>query len=76
MYVVGGAAIALAFDERRSTRDVDASFEPKREIYDAAAEIADELGLRRSSRPGSPLLRRRIVRRNVAISAPARRDTA
>ena len=45
MYVVGGAAIALAFDERRSTRDVDAVFEPKRAIYDAAAEIADELGL-------------------------------
>ncbi len=45
MYVVGGAAIALAFDERRSTRDVDAVFEPKREIYDAAAAIADERGL-------------------------------
>ena len=24
MYIVGGAAIALAFDERRSTRDIDA----------------------------------------------------
>jgi len=45
MYVVGGAAIALAFDERRSTRDVDAVFEPKRAIYDAAAEIAAELDL-------------------------------
>ena len=45
MYVVGGAAIALAFDERRSTRDVDAVFEPKRAIYDAAAEMAAELDL-------------------------------
>ena len=45
MYVVGGAAIALAFDERRSTRDVDAVFEPKREIYEAAAGIANERGL-------------------------------
>ena len=45
MYVVGGAAIALAFDERRSTRDIDAVFEPKRAIYDAAADIANELGL-------------------------------
>jgi len=45
MYVVGGAAIALAFDERRSTRDIDAVFEPKRAIYDAAAEIANERGL-------------------------------
>lgn len=40
MYVVGGAAIALAFDERRSTRDIDAVFEPKLEIYAAAAELA------------------------------------
>ena len=45
MYVVGGAAIALTFDERRSTRDIDAVFEPKRAIYDAAAEIAQERGL-------------------------------
>lgn len=45
MYVVGGAAIALAFDERRSTRDVDAVFEPKGAIYDAAAEIGAERGL-------------------------------
>jgi len=45
MYVVGGAAIALAFDERRSTRDIDAVFEPKSAIYDAAAAIAAERGL-------------------------------
>ncbi|MCI0636425.1 MAG: hypothetical protein L0206_21285, partial [Actinobacteria bacterium] len=45
MYVVGGAAIALAFDARRSTRDVDAVFEPKIEIYRAAALVAEELGL-------------------------------
>lgn len=40
MYVVGGAAIALAYDARRSTRDVDAVFEPKGAIYSAAAEVA------------------------------------
>jgi len=45
MYVVGGAAIALTFDEGRSTRDIDAVFEPKRAIYDAAAEIAGERDL-------------------------------
>ncbi|MGA8744763.1 MAG: DUF6036 family nucleotidyltransferase [Solirubrobacterales bacterium] len=45
MYVVGGAAIALAFDERRSTRDIDAIFEPKSVVYDAAAVIAEQLGL-------------------------------
>jgi predicted nucleotidyltransferase len=47
MYVVGGAAIALAFDERRSTRDIDAVFEPKSVVYEAAAVVADQLGLPR-----------------------------
>ncbi len=45
MYVVGGAAIALAFDARRSTHDIDAVFEPKTEIYKIAAEIAAEQDL-------------------------------
>jgi hypothetical protein len=45
MYVVGGAAIALAFDNRRSTRDIDAVFEPKTAIYEVAGELADERGL-------------------------------
>ncbi len=42
MYVVGGAAIALAFDERRATRDIDAVFEPKGIVYEAAASVAEE----------------------------------
>jgi len=37
--------MALAFDARRTTRDVDAVFEPKSEIYDAAAEVAQRLDL-------------------------------
>ncbi|MDP2709995.1 MAG: DUF6036 family nucleotidyltransferase [Solirubrobacteraceae bacterium] len=45
MYVVGGAAIALAYDARRATRDIDAVFEPKTAIYEAAAEIAGRRGL-------------------------------
>jgi hypothetical protein len=45
MYVVGGAAIALAFDERRATRDIDAVFEPKNLVYEAAATVADRLDL-------------------------------
>lgn len=45
MYVVGGAAIALAFDERRSTRDIDAVFEPKGVVYEAAASVGEQRGL-------------------------------
>jgi hypothetical protein len=45
MYVVGGAAIALAFDERRATRDVDAVFEPKSAVYEAAAVVGAERNL-------------------------------
>lgn len=45
LYLVGGAAIALAYDFRRTTRDLDAVFEPKMIIYDAAHRIANEMGL-------------------------------
>jgi len=45
MYVVGGAAIALAYDSRRSTRDIDGVFEPKAAVYEAAGEVAEQLAL-------------------------------
>ena len=45
LYIVGGAAIAMAFDARRATRDIDAVFEPKQEIYAAADAVGEELGL-------------------------------
>lgn len=45
LYVVGGAAIALAFDRRRSTRDIDAVFEPKMTIYEEAEAVAEDLAL-------------------------------
>jgi hypothetical protein len=45
MYVVGGAAIALAFDERRATRDIDAVFVPKAEVYAAAGRVGESRGL-------------------------------
>ncbi|OGW59298.1 MAG: hypothetical protein A2V83_10000 [Nitrospirae bacterium RBG_16_64_22] len=45
LYLVGGAAMALAFDARHATKDVDAVFAPKSEIYEAAREIAKEFGL-------------------------------
>lgn len=46
MFVVGGAAMALAYNTRRATRDIDAVFEPTMVVYEAAARIAgnhDEL---------------------------------
>jgi hypothetical protein len=40
VFLVGGAALALAYDGRRATRDVDAVFKPKEEVYAAAAAVA------------------------------------
>lgn len=40
MFVVGGAAMALAYNTRRSTRDIDGVFEPKAVVYEAAARVA------------------------------------
>jgi hypothetical protein len=45
IFIVGGAAMALAYSTRRVTKDIDAVFEPKSAIYTAAAKVADDLGL-------------------------------
>lgn len=45
LFVVGGAAMALAFNRRRVTRDIDGIFEPKLDVYAESARMADELGL-------------------------------
>jgi hypothetical protein len=45
IFIVGGAAMALAYSTRRVTRDIDAVFEPKAVIYEAAAQVAEDLGL-------------------------------
>lgn len=45
MFIVGGAALALAYNTRRATRDIDAVFEPKTTIYQAAAAVAIRHGL-------------------------------
>jgi predicted nucleotidyltransferase len=47
IYVIGGAAMALAYDARRSTRDIDAVFQPHGIVVDEARAVADELGLPR-----------------------------
>lgn len=45
LYIVGGAAMALEFDTRRTTRDIDAVFHPPTTIAEEAAAMAQELGL-------------------------------
>ncbi|GAB3269958.1 DUF6036 family nucleotidyltransferase [Kineosporia babensis] len=45
IFLVGGAAIALCFDGRRSTRDLDAVFAPTDSVRKAAATVADREGL-------------------------------
>lgn len=45
LFVVGGAAMALAYDRTRSTRDLDAAFEPSPVVREAAATVAAENGL-------------------------------
>lgn len=45
LYVFGGAAMALAYDARRATRDIDAVFQPHGVVLDEARVVAEELGL-------------------------------
>lgn len=44
-FIVGGAAMAVAYDARRATTDVDAIFVPAKEVRTAALRVAEELGL-------------------------------
>jgi hypothetical protein len=45
LFIVGGAAMALAYSDRRVTKDIDAVFEPKVIIYQAAHRVAEDFGL-------------------------------
>lgn len=45
VYVIGGAAMALAYDGRRSTRDIDAVFKPHGIVLEESRAVANELGL-------------------------------
>jgi hypothetical protein len=45
VFVVGGAAMALAYDATRVTRDVDATFLPHGIVIEEARHVADALGL-------------------------------
>jgi hypothetical protein len=45
VYIFGGAAMALAYDARRATRDIDAVFQPHGLVLEEARAVAVELGL-------------------------------
>lgn len=45
LFLVGGAAIAVAYDDARSTRDLDAVFLPTDVVREAAAAIGERNGL-------------------------------
>ncbi len=45
IYVICGAAIALAYDARRANRDIDAVFQPHGVVLEEAQVVAAELGL-------------------------------
>ena len=45
IYVIGGAAMALAYDARRATRDIDAVLLPHGIVVQEAHALAAELGL-------------------------------
>jgi hypothetical protein len=45
VFVVGGAAMAMAYDAARVTRDIDAAFKLHGIVLDEARKVADDLGL-------------------------------
>ena len=45
VFVVGGAAMALAYDATRVTRDVDSLFVPHGVVLEEARNVAQDLGL-------------------------------
>jgi predicted nucleotidyltransferase len=45
IFVVGGAALSIAYDARRSTSDVDAIFAPSSVVREVANSLGEELGL-------------------------------
>lgn len=42
IFIVGGAAMALAYNADRATDDVDATFQPRDVVLDAAESVAEE----------------------------------
>ena len=85
LYVVGGAAIALAYDERRATRDIEAVFAPKNEVYAAAARVGATLDLPKAGstmqsrvfcKARTPSRRRSSKCQDFAVKWPAPRPSS
>jgi len=47
IFIAGGAAMALAYDAARVTRDADAMFKPHGIVHEEAMRVANDLGLPR-----------------------------
>jgi hypothetical protein len=82
MFIVGGAAMALAYNTRRATRDIDAVFEPKNLIYEAAHRVAARHDLSdgwlndavKGMLPGTdPDARECFTSRGISVSVPSPR---
>lgn len=50
IFIVGGAAMALAYNAGRSTGDIDGIFRPRQEILDAASEVGEKNGFAKNYR--------------------------
>ncbi|MEI6251972.1 MAG: hypothetical protein WCP30_04135 [Mycobacteriaceae bacterium] len=48
IFIVGGAAMALAYNAERASADIDGTFEPRDVVLDAAAVVARRFGLDRN----------------------------
>ena len=46
LFIVGGAAMAIAYNSRRATTDIDAIFVPTKEVRIAAERVAEKLNIK------------------------------
>jgi hypothetical protein len=78
VFIVGGAAMALAYDATRVTRDVDAMFKPHRIVHEEAMQVGKDLGLPRwwlneQASTTSPVKRTRATLSSSRTLAPPSR---
>ena len=85
LFLVGGGAMAVAYDSRRATRDLDAVFAPNDVVRTAVAEIATDRGLdedwlndavKASCRVRIPIRRCSSSRNHYESTSPRRRTSS